>query len=47
MIWPKGVFLVVDDNDDEILIGANVKLVLRKIYAQNNVVRYGLKAIIQ
>ena len=43
---PKGVFLVVDDNDDEILIGANVKLVLRKIYAQNNVVRYGLKAII-
>ena len=44
---PKGVFLVVDDNDDEILIGANVKLVLRKIYAQNNVVRYGLKAIIQ
>ena len=44
---PKGVFLVVDDNDDEIRIGANVKLVLRKIYAQNNIVRYGLKAIIQ
>lgn len=42
---PNGVFLVADDNVGNVGIGTVVDLVLRKIYAQDNYVKYGLKAI--
>ena len=42
---PNGVFLVADDNVGTVGIGTVVDLVLRKIYAQDNYVKYGLKAI--
>lgn len=43
---PNGVFLVADDDDSELEIGKSVDLVVRKIYAQEGSVRYGLKATI-
>ena len=42
---PNGVFLLADDNIGKVEIGTKVGLVLRKIYAQDNYVKYGLKAI--
>lgn len=41
---PNGVFLVVDDEDPAITMDAPMELVLRRIYAQEGFVRYGLKA---
>ena len=43
---PCGVFLVADDEKTELKIGEEVNLVVRKIYAQEGLTRYGLKAII-
>ena len=41
---PKGVFLMVDDEDNNPQIGDSVELVVRRIYAQEQFIRYGLKA---
>jgi len=43
---PNGVFLMADDDSSSLEIGLTVDLVVRKIYAQEGSVRYGLKAII-
>jgi len=40
----KGVFLLADDDDTTPEIGSDVELVVRKIYAQEGLMRYGLKA---
>jgi len=40
---PNGVFLLVDDEDHDITMGASVELVLRRLYAQEGFMRYGLK----
>jgi uncharacterized OB-fold protein len=41
---PKGVFLVVDDEDATLEMDAPIELVLRRVYAQEGFIRYGLKA---
>ena len=41
---PKGVFLTVDDEEPTLDFGLSMELVLRRIYAQEGFVRYGLKA---
>lgn len=43
---PNGVFLLVDDDNKQPEIGASVELVVRRLYAQEGVIRYGLKAIL-
>ncbi|MDA8530295.1 hypothetical protein OAO46_00785 [Candidatus Poseidonia alphae] len=40
---PKGVFLMVDDEENEVAIGETVELVVRRIYAQEGMIRYGLR----
>ena len=40
---PRGVFLLVDDEDHDVNIGDRVELVLRRLYAQEGFMRYGLK----
>lgn len=40
---PRGVFLMVDDEDHDINIHDRVELVLRRLYAQEGFMRYGLK----
>jgi len=40
---PRGVFLLVDDEDDNPEIGDQVRFVTRRIYAQEAFIRYGLK----
>lgn len=40
---PNGVFLLVDDEDHNVTMGASVELVLRRLYAQEGYMRYGLK----
>lgn len=42
---PRGVFLVTDDVDYSPSIGDTVHFAVRKIYAQEGVIRYGLKAL--
>ena len=44
---PKGVFLLADDEVNEPRIGDFVNLVVRRIYAQEGIMRYGTKAILQ
>lgn len=44
---PKGVFLMVDDEDRDPKIGDNVEFVVRMLYGQEGIVRYGTKARIQ
>ncbi len=41
---PKGVFLVVDDEDIVPKIGDSVEFVVRMLYGQEGIVRYGTKA---
>jgi uncharacterized OB-fold protein len=41
---PNGVFLMVDDEEGKLEIGDSMELVLRRIYAQEGFIRYGLKA---
>ena len=41
---PKGVFLMVDDEDREPKIGDSVEFVVRMLYGQEGIVRYGTKA---
>ncbi len=41
---PRGVFLVCDDVDYSPKIGDDVEFSVRRIYAQEGVIRYGLKA---
>ena len=41
---PNGVFLVVDDEEFEPSMDAPMELVVRRIYAQEGFIRYGLKA---
>lgn len=41
---PRGVFLVCDDVDYSPSIGDDVEFSVRRIYAQEGVIRYGLKA---
>ena len=43
---PNGVFLLVDDIPTSPKIGDSVEIVVRMLYAQEGVVRYGTKAII-
>jgi hypothetical protein len=43
---PCGVFLIVDDEDELPSIGGKVGFAIRRLYAQNGMIRYGLKAII-
>lgn len=43
---PNGVFLLVDDVPTVPKIGDSVEIVVRMLYAQEGVVRYGAKAII-
>ena len=43
---PKGVFLIVDDQNSTPQIGDSVEIVVRRLYAQEGVIRYGAKAII-
>lgn len=40
---PRGVFLLVDDEDNNPKIGDQVQFAIRRIYAQEGYVRYGLK----
>ena len=40
---PKGVFLMVDDEENDVKIGDAVELVVRRIYAQEGMIRYGLR----
>lgn len=40
---PNGVFLLVDDEDHDVTMDASVELVLRRLYAQEGFMRYGLK----
>ena len=40
---PKGVFLMVDDEEIEVQIGDSIELVVRRIYAQEGMIRYGLR----
>jgi uncharacterized OB-fold protein len=42
---PCGVFLVADDEQYEPEIGDSVSFVVRRIYAQEGLIRYGMKAI--
>ena len=44
---PNGVFLLVDDDTTTPEIGASVDLVVRRLYAQEGSIRYGLKAILK
>ena len=41
---PSGVFLVVDDEEPELSMELEMELVVRRIYAQEGIIRYGLKA---
>ena len=41
---PSGVFLVVDDEEPDISMDMDMELVVRRIYAQEGIIRYGLKA---
>ncbi|MDP6199831.1 MAG: hypothetical protein QF531_03590 [Candidatus Poseidonia sp.] len=41
---PYGVFLTVDDEDTPLSMDLPMELVLRRIYAQEGFIRYGLKA---
>ena len=41
---PNGVFLTVDDEESDLDFGRSMELVLRRIYAQEGFIRYGLKA---
>ena len=41
---PNGVFLIVDDEEPELSMDAPMELVVRRIYAQEGFIRYGLKA---
>ena len=43
---PNGVFLVVDDLNISPKIGDSVDIVVRMLYAQEGIIRYGTKAII-
>ena len=43
---PRGVFLIADDEYSEPKIGKGVSFSLRRIYAQDGLIRYGLKALI-
>lgn len=40
---PRGVFLLVDDEDNNPKIGDQVQFAIRRIYAQEAFIRYGLK----
>ena len=40
-----GTFLIVDDHQHPVSINDEVELVIRRIYAQDGWIRYGLKAI--
>jgi uncharacterized OB-fold protein len=40
----KGAFLLADDEDAVAEIGSHVELVIRRIYGQEGLIRYGLKA---
>jgi len=40
---PRGVFLLVDDEDNDPKIGDQVQFAIRRIYAQEGYIRYGLK----
>ena len=42
---PCGVFLVADDEQYEPAIGDEVTFVVRRIYAQEGLIRYGMKAV--
>ena len=42
---PCGVFLVADDEQYEPVIGDEVTFVVRRIYAQEGLIRYGMKAV--
>ena len=43
---PTGVFLLADDESNIPEIGSNVELAIRRIYAQDGLIRHGLKALI-
>ena len=43
---PTGVFLLADDEGSMPEIGGSVELVIRRIYAQDGLIRHGLKALI-
>ena len=43
---PRGVFLIADDETSSPAIGKEVSFTLRRIYAQDGLIRYGLKALI-
>jgi len=42
---PRGVFLHADGHDANVDIGHRVRLVVRRLYAQDGVLRYGRKAL--
>ena len=42
---PSGVFLHADGHDHDVNIDDDVQLVVRRVYAQDGVLRYGRKAI--
>jgi uncharacterized OB-fold protein len=42
---PCGVFLVADDEEYQPKIGDSVTFVVRRIYAQEGLIRYGMKAV--
>ena len=43
---PCGVFLIADDEDNLPQIGGDVNFAIRRLYAQDGMIRYGLKALI-
>jgi uncharacterized OB-fold protein len=42
---PSGVFLYADGHENDVSIDDEVHLVVRRVYAQDGVLRYGRKAI--
>ena len=43
---PKGVFMLADDQDGEPTIGQDVTFEVRRLYGQDKLIHYGLKALL-
>jgi uncharacterized OB-fold protein len=43
---PKGVFMLADDEDNEPVIDASVRFDVRRLYGQDGMIHYGLKAML-
>ena len=43
---PKGVFMLADDEEGQASIGQTVSFEVRRLYGQDNLIHYGLKALL-